>query len=151
MLAITSSVSEQIGQHIWTCRGTVTSFTSECQEIIGECTEEVEWAECNADQLRSHYISTWTVDSLCAVLVCLVIKVISKTTLALISFQKLYFQHLKWFHHMHTVFWIFHQKASNNWVWFYYPCGCIWAETASKETCLTLKILLPDVSLQNNF
>lgn len=41
MQAITSSVSQQIGQHIWTCRGTATSFTSQCQEIIGECSEEV--------------------------------------------------------------------------------------------------------------
>lgn len=45
MQAITSSVLEQIGQHIWTRRGTVTSFTSECQEIIGECTEEVGWTD----------------------------------------------------------------------------------------------------------
>lgn len=58
MQAITSSMLEQIGQHIWTCRGTATSFTSECQEIIGECTEEVGWAWCNADQLWSHYISS---------------------------------------------------------------------------------------------
>lgn len=51
MRAITSSVLEQIGQHIWTCRGTATSFTSECQEIIGECTEEV----------GLHKQFTWTV------------------------------------------------------------------------------------------
>lgn len=51
MQAITSSMLEQIGQHIWTCRETATSFTSECQEIIGECTEEV----------GLHKQFTWTV------------------------------------------------------------------------------------------
>ena len=51
MQAITSPVSEQIGRRIWTCRGTATSFTSECQEIIGECTEEV----------GLHKQFTWTV------------------------------------------------------------------------------------------
>ena len=62
MHAITTSVSEQIGQHIWTCRGTVTSFTSECQEIIGECTKEVGWTKCNVDQLWStlHKLPAWT-------------------------------------------------------------------------------------------
>lgn len=64
MRAITSSVSEQIGQHIWTCRGTATSFTSECQKIIGECTEEVGWAQCNADQLQSHYMQFTDTDIL---------------------------------------------------------------------------------------
>lgn len=57
MQAITSSVSEQIVRRIWTCSGTATSFTSECQEIIGECIGEVGRARCNPDRPRSHYIN----------------------------------------------------------------------------------------------